>query len=138
MPNLMCLRLTRIVPAVNTTFLSRRSLYFDRLGGITYMQINIDGKLDRDWFEFIARQVDYYLARFSESTSITRLDFSTSYDHISNKNYYCCAVSGNGRLGSQFKVRTKNTDGKLAIIDTLSRVRREIIRNKSLSVAKVS
>ncbi len=96
------------------------------------IRLHIEEELDSRWNRIINYQVDYLLAPIVENIKFSEINFYTC--KTAKQKYYCCDMLGEDLSGNNFQFKVKNSNGKIAIKDTVSRVRRELLRkNKKLT-----
>lgn len=90
------------------------------------IRLQIEEGLDNLWRSTINYQVNYLLAPFAKNIKFSEINFYTCKK--SKHLYYCCDMLGEDMSGHEFEFKVKNSNGKTAINDTVSRVRREFLR----------
>ena len=93
------------------------------------MEINLHRNLKRDWSPFITRQVDYFLTPIKGFLEMVELNFYSTHSKAVKSECYCCEIQCVSANGAEFQIKTKNSDGKAAVIGCLSRMRRELMRS---------
>ena len=97
------------------------------------IRLHIEEELDKLWRRKINYQVNYLLTPIINNIKFSEINFYTckKSKHI----YYCCDMLGEDLSGHKFDFKVKNSNGKTAINDTFSRVRREFLRKDKKIIA---
>ena len=90
------------------------------------IKLQIENGLDASWHRTINYQVNYLLAPVLKNIRSGEINFYTCKQ--SRSLYYCCDMVGKDIGGQEFLFSVRNSNGKIAINDTVSRVRREFLR----------
>jgi len=95
------------------------------------IKLQIEQGLENTWHHSIDYQINYLLAPVINEIKSGKVNFYTYKDSCkSNDVLFYCNMTGKDKFGQKFHFSMKNSDGKLAIKDTISRVRRELMRKK--------
>ena len=97
------------------------------------IRLHIEEELDSRWRSTINYQVDYLLAPIVNNIKFSEINFYTCKK--AKHKYYCCDMLGEDQSGHKFQFTVKNSNGKIAIKDTVSRVRRELLRKDKRLIA---
>lgn len=92
------------------------------------LRLNVESQLQTEWEPILKRQLHLLLSPVLTNINFGTVNLYMQYDHSTNLNYFCCEFQGYGANNAVFYAFTQNTDGKIAIRDALSRIRRTIIR----------
>ncbi len=92
------------------------------------IRLQIEDGLDQSWHRTINYHVNYLLTPILKDIKSGEISFYTSKQ--SKSLYYCCDIIGKDIGGQEFLFSVRNTNGKTAINDTVSRVRREFLRKE--------
>ena len=90
------------------------------------IRLQIEEGLDSSWHQTINYKVNYLLAPVLKNIKSGEINFYTCKQ--SKSLYYCCDMLGRDTGGQEFLFSVKSSNGKTAINDTVSRVRREFLR----------
>ena len=90
------------------------------------IKLQIENGLDESWHRTINYQVNYLLTPVLKNIKSGEINFYTCKQ--SRSLYYCCDMVGKDVEGQEFLFSVRNSNGKTAINDTVSRVRREFLR----------
>lgn len=93
------------------------------------IRFNIEPQLEQQWEPIIVRQLHLLLSPVLVNVKSASIKLQMQYDESSKLNYFYCELYGYGIQHEVFHASTKNTDGKVAIHDVFSRIRRTIIRS---------
>ena len=99
------------------------------------LRFKIESNLQPQWEEILVRQLHLILSPVLTDIKFGVIALYTQHDHSSNQKYYCCKFNGHGNNNTVFYAYTQHTEGRIAIRDAFSRVRREVIRrNRRLNL----
>lgn len=91
------------------------------------IRLTLEEGMEDSWQHSINYQVSYLLASVIDNIKSGEINFYTQ--RKSQDLLFCCDMKGEDEFGNKFYFSMRNSDGKLAIKDTVSRVRRELTRN---------
>ncbi len=97
------------------------------------MKLILENKIKNEWIDVINHEVDYYLATINSLDQNCSLKFKSITDTETNSNCYVCELNAKSVNGKCINASARSTDGKLALRNALSRLRREIVRNSKLT-----
>ena len=92
------------------------------------IRFNVENQLQEHWEPILIRQLHLLLSPVLLNVKFGDISLRMQHDYVGKVNYFCCEFQGYGAQNEIFYAFTQNTDGKIAIRDALSRIRRTIIR----------
>lgn len=99
------------------------------------IQFNIEPQLEQQWKPIIVRQLHLLLSSALVNVKSADIKFQMQHDKSLNTKYYYCQLDGRSLQDDTYYASTKNTDGRIAIHDVFSKIRRSIIRsNKHITL----
>lgn len=100
------------------------------------IRFNIEPQLKSEWEPVLSRQLRLLLTPVLANVKTGSIHFYTQIDPAVSETYYCCEFQGDGFSDEIFYAYTQNLDGRIAIRDALSRVRRAVIRKSQHAILR--
>ena len=94
------------------------------------IRLIIEPQLQTHWEPILTDKLNLFLSTVLLKIKIADIHFRMHQDPASKVSYYCCEFRGHGARNEKFDAYTQNSDGKIAISDAFSCIRRTIIRKK--------
>jgi hypothetical protein len=95
------------------------------------LRVQIPEDISPVWRPIIERQVDLTLSPVRGSLSSLRIDFQPVQSNGNGAVAYRCELHGRASNGRTYSVSAQHPDGQTAIVDTLTRARRTIVRERN-------
>jgi len=95
------------------------------------LRVQIPEEISPEWRPIIERQVNLTLSPFRSSLSSLRIAFQPVPNNGNGSIAYRCELRGRASNGRTYAVSAQHTDGQTAIVDTLTRVKRTIVRERN-------
>ena len=92
------------------------------------IRFNFEPLLKTEWEPILTHQLHLILSPVLVNIKFANINVHMQPDHVENLRYFCCEFQGYGAHNEIYYAFSQNSDGKIAIRDALSRIRRTIIR----------
>ena len=91
------------------------------------INFNLEPQLKSEWEPILIRQLRILLSPVLTNIKTGSIHFYVQVDLSRGESYYCCEFQGDGYNQEIYYAFTQNMDGRIAIRDALSRIRRAVI-----------
>lgn len=100
------------------------------------IRFNIENQLKTQWEPILVRQLHLLLSPVLINVKFGEINLHMQHDLPTEVNYFCCEFQGYGTQNEIYYAFTQNSDGRVAIRDALSRIRRTIIRKNQHAILR--
>ena len=100
------------------------------------IKFNVEPQLKSEWEPILNRQLRLLLTPVLANIKTGSIHFYIQIDPAQGASYYCCEFQGDGYTDEVFYAFTQNMDGRIAIRDALSRVRRAVIHKSQYAMLR--
>ena len=100
------------------------------------IRFNIDEQLKLHWDPILVRQLHLLLSPVLVNIKLGDIRLFRQHDQASRTSYFCCEFRGYGAQNEEFYAFAQSIDGRIAIRDALSRIRRSIIRKNQHAILR--
>lgn len=95
------------------------------------LRVQLPDEISAEWRPIIERQVNLTLSPVRGSLSSLRIDFQPVRSSGNGTISYRCELRGRASNGRTYNATAQHPDGQTAILDTLTRAKRAIVRERS-------
>jgi hypothetical protein len=95
------------------------------------LRVQVPDEISPEWRPIIERQVNLTLSPVRGSLSSLRIDFQPVRSNGDGTIAYRCELRGRASNGRTYSVSAQHPDGQTAIMDTLTRAKRTIVRERN-------
>jgi hypothetical protein len=95
------------------------------------LRVQVPEEISPEWRPIIEHQVNLTLSPVRATLSSLRIDFQPIPSNRNGSIAYRCELRGRASNGRTYSVSAQHSDGHTAIIDTLTRAKRTIVRERN-------
>lgn len=100
------------------------------------INFNLEPQLKSEWEPILIRQLRLLLSPVLANIKTGSIHFYVQVDLSQGESYYCCEFQGDGFSQEIYYAFTQNMDGRIAIRDALSRIRRAVIHKSQYAMLR--